>query len=243
MGLARGTVRRYALAESFPERALPRPRPSILDPYLGYLDQRLAQGCENALALWRELRACGFSGTRRQVSRWLQPLRRVPSPFGPRPTCSHVRPAGSSPTDPTTAALPSAKSLAWMIAKDPATLSVDETAAIGRIAQDTEAAGMVALIRRFADLVRGSSVTAPSPCRAPVQTFQSWVRDASASGLRAIATFAAALQKDAAVKAALSTSWSNAQCEGQITRLKLLKRQMYGRASLDLLQRRMLLAP
>ena len=56
-----------------------------------------------------------------------------------------------------------------------------------------------------------------------------------------IATFAAALQKDATVKSALSSSWSNAQCEGQITRLKLLERQMYGCARLDLLQRSVLL--
>jgi hypothetical protein len=70
MNLARGTVRCYALAESFPERALPRPRPSIIDPHLAYLDQRLSQGFENALALWRELRTRGFPGTRRQVARW-----------------------------------------------------------------------------------------------------------------------------------------------------------------------------
>ena len=61
------------------------------------------------------------------------------------------------------------------------------------------------LVRRFADLVRGSSATAPSPCRAPVRTFLNWVRDASVSGLRTIATFAAALQKDAAAEAAFST--------------------------------------
>lgn len=128
------------------------------------------------------------------------------------------------------------------MAKDPATLPAAETEAIDRGAQDKEAAGIVALVRRFANLVRGSSVTAASPCRVPIRTFRNWVRDASASGLRTVTTFATALQKDTAVKAALSTSWSNAQCEGQITRLKLLKRQMYGRASLDLLQRRLLLA-
>ena len=241
MGLARSTVRRYALAESFPERALPPLRPSILDPHLAHLDQRLAEGCENALALWRELRACGFRGTRRQVSRWLQPRRRAPSPFRPRPACSPARPASLLPAKRLADALPSAKSLAWMMTRDPTSLSADEKGAIGRIAQDTEAAVVVTLVRRFADLIRGSSITATASCRAPVRAFRSWARDASASGLRVIATFAAALRNDAAVKAALSTSWSNAQCEGQITRLKLLKRQMYGRASLDLLQRRMLL--
>jgi transposase len=129
-----------------------------------------------------------------------------------------------------------------MTMKDTAALLPDEAATIDRITQDQEAATMVALVRRFADLVRGRSITAKQPCHAPVRTFRCWLRDASASGLRSIATFATGLRKDAAVQAALSTPWSNAQCEGHITRLKLLKRQMYGRADLDLLRRRLLLA-
>ncbi len=61
--------------------------------------------------------------------------------------------------------------------------------------------------------------------------------------MRAVETFAAGLERDgAAVRSALTTSWSNGQAEGQITRLKLLKRQMYGRAGLDLLRHRALLA-
>src|SRR5205085_12545882 len=63
MNLAVGTVRKYAYAESFP---VPEGRPlrrSILDPYLARLQARLAEGCENAPALWRELQPCGFPGT------------------------------------------------------------------------------------------------------------------------------------------------------------------------------------
>jgi transposase len=129
-----------------------------------------------------------------------------------------------------------------MMAKDPAVLSSDEADAVGRIAQDKEAATMITLVQRFASLIRASSIAAASPHRAPLRAFQRWTRDANTSGLRAMMTFATALQNDTAVQAALSTPWSNAQCEGHITRLKLLKRQMYGRASLDLLHRRMLLA-
>ena len=63
------------------------------------------------------------------------------------------------------------------------------------------------------------------------------------SGLRAVETFAAGLEQDGpAVRAALTTPWSSGQAEGQITRLKLLKRQMYGRAGFDLLRHRTLLA-
>ena len=61
--------------------------------------------------------------------------------------------------------------------------------------------------------------------------------------MRAVETFAAGLQQDgAAVRAALTSSWSNGQAEGQITKLKMMKRQMYGRANFDLLRRRILLA-
>src|SRR5689334_9016020 len=78
---------------------------------------------------------------------------------------------------------------------------------------------------------------------APLEALEAWLRDARACGVPAVETFAAGLKQDgAAVRAALATPWSNGQTEGRITRLKLLKRQMYGRAGLDLLRRRMLLA-
>jgi hypothetical protein len=69
MGLARGTVRKFADAVSFPERAVRPPGPSILDRYLDHLEARLAAGCENTMALWRDLQERGFSGTARQVHR------------------------------------------------------------------------------------------------------------------------------------------------------------------------------
>ena len=83
MGLARGTVRKFAHARSFPERATRAPRPSILDRYLAHLEARRAAGCENAMALWRELRALGFAGTHRQVHRWLADRRTAPAKSTP----------------------------------------------------------------------------------------------------------------------------------------------------------------
>ena len=65
-----------------------------------------------------------------------------------------------------------------------------------------------------------------------------WLERACASP---VASFANGVIKDkAAVNAAITTSWSNGQTEGQITKLKLVKRQMYGRAKLDLLQARLI---
>jgi len=67
----------------------------------------------------------------------------------------------------------------------------------------------------------------------------SWLEDAQASSLPALRNFAIGLKGDYdAVKASLIYEWSNGQVEGQVNRLKLIKRQMYGRAKFDLLQLR-----
>ena len=66
-----------------------------------------------------------------------------------------------------------------------------------------------------------------------------WLEEASKSDLPELRGFGEGLRSDyEAVRAALCERWSNGQVEGQINRLKLLKRQMYGRANLDLLKRR-----
>ena len=102
---------------------------------------------------------------------------------------------------------------------------------------------VVVLVRRFAELVRGRSIGRKTAVRAPITTFKAWLADALKSGVSAIATFAAGLQQDgAAVKAALTTPWSSGQTEGQVNKLKLLKRQTFGRAKFDLLRCRVLLA-
>ncbi len=70
-----------------------------------------------------------------------------------------------------------------------------------------------------------------------------WLSQVKTCGVQALQTFAAGVQQDlASIQAALTTGWSNGQTEGHVNRLKLLKRQMYGRAKFDLLRRRLLLA-
>ena len=68
-----------------------------------------------------------------------------------------------------------------------------------------------------------------------------WVHTATQSGIGPLVRFAYGLKKDFnAVIAAVETSWSNGQTEGQINRLKAIKRQMYGRAGFHLLRARVL---
>jgi transposase len=243
MRLARGTVRKYAQAESFPERAVQAPAHSILDPYLAHLEARLAAGCENARALWRELRDIGFPGTSMQVRRWLGQRRSAPAKTTPR----RYREAQPAPAPPDAGAgapaLPSSRQLAWYLTRPRDGLTNEERSAITRLERDPDAAAVAALVRRFADLVRGCCIGGNAVVRAPIATFKRWLIDAQKSSVSAVATFAAGLQQDAAaVKAALTTPWSSGQTEGQVNKLKLLKRQTFGRAKFDLLRRRVLLA-
>ncbi|MFT3764792.1 MAG: transposase [Minicystis sp.] len=70
-----------------------------------------------------------------------------------------------------------------------------------------------------------------------------WLEEAAACPVAEFRDFAAGLRRDlGAVEAALTYGWSNGQTEGEITKLKMLKRQMYGRASVPLLRQRLLLA-
>ena len=68
-----------------------------------------------------------------------------------------------------------------------------------------------------------------------------WIRDAAGSGIYGMRVFARGLRKDlAAVRNALTTKWSSGQVEGQINRLKTLRRAMYGRVSVEVLRARLL---
>jgi hypothetical protein len=239
MRLARGTVRHYAKAETFPERAAQRPKPSLLDPYLARLETQTAASSGNARALRRDLRKRGFRGAYKQVSRWLQQRRQSPPKYDryrEHRTAQPVTPPGTAAAPD----LPSAKQLAWLMVKQQTTLDPEAAAILARITQDPQVAETAGLIRRFVRLFTAAARRAP---RRALAAFTRWLRDAAAVGVSAIVTFAAGLRQDSqAVRAALVTPWSNGQSEGQITKVKLLKRQMYGRANFGLLRRRVLLA-
>ena len=101
---------------------------------------------------------------------------------------------------------------------------------------------VASLARRFTALVRGCGSRQVMRPAAPLADLDAWLAEAHACGISAVETSAAGLKQDgAAVRAALTLPWSNGQAGGQINRLKLLKRQSYGRASFDLLRRRVLM--
>jgi transposase len=241
MKLARGTVRKYAQAEDFPERA-PRPGHSIIDPHLAYLHARLAEGCEDAAALWREIRAQGFTGTARQIRRWLSERRTKPARTAPQ------RWRGPMPADPalngeTAPLLPSPRQLAWLLVQPPTELAPTDAAVVAHLEQDPATVIVAKLARQFTALVRACNASTQADVHAAQTKLTNWLTEARASGVPAMETFAAGLEADSgAINAALTTPWSNGQTEGQVNRLKLIKRQMFGHASFDLLRRRVLLA-
>jgi transposase len=240
MKLARGTVRKYAQAADFPERA-PRPSHSIIGPHLAYRHARLAEGCEDAAALWREIRARGFTGTAKQIRRWLSERRTKPAKTAPH------RWRGRMPTDPAlngaATPLPSSRQLAWLLVQPPTELAPTDAAVVARVEQDPETAIVAKLARQFTALVRACNASNQAHPQAAQAELKTWLTEARASGVPAMETFAAGLEGDSgAISAALTTPWSNGQTEGQVNRLKLIKRQMFGHASFDLLRRRILLA-
>ena len=214
--------------------------PSIIDPYLPHLEMRIGEGCDNGMQLWREAQALGFAGTAKQVRRWLQARRTAFHKHTPSRWRDVALP-GTAASLPTTRKLLAPIQLAWIIVKPVEARSAGESETIVHIEQDAEAATLVRLVRWFVDLVRDARI-AGKRHHTSVDPFDTWLADACDCSVRAVATFAAGLKHDgAAVRAALTLPWSNGQAEGQVTKLKLLKRSMYGRAKLDLLRQRLLL--
>jgi transposase len=220
LGLARNTVRHFLRAEGFPERQPRRPRPTLLTPYEPYLRERWAAGCRNAAQLWREIRARGFTGGYSGFATHLLKWREGPGTARPTPTRARRR--------------FSVRQAAWLLLRDEAELEPEERAfAAALTARCPEAEQARELAQAFVTLVRERDAAALVP----------WIEHADRCAIPELQGFVSGLRRDwAAVEAGLELPWSNGQTEGQVNKLKLLKRQMYGRASFELLRRRLLLA-
>jgi transposase len=235
--ISRKTVQRYLAAGSFPERATPPPQPSLLDPYLPYLRQQLEAGHENGMQLWRDIRAQGYSGSHGLVSRWVTHHRHLCPPAGDRPNpARRGRPPGPpAPLAPAATRRLSARQAAWLLIRQPKELANhDDRAVLTRLLEGCpDVATAYPLTQAFVQMVRDRTPEALLP----------WLEQLHASGIPELNRFATGLERDqAAVQAALALPYSNGPVEGQITRLKLIKRSMYGRANFDLLRARVLAA-
>lgn len=236
LGMSIHTVRTFVTADQFPERATKRKLPSKLDPYLPYLRQQLAAGNDNASQLWRHLRdEFGYPGPRPLVARWVAKHRYLcprPSPAQPK-SIRRGRPTVAAPQSPQVPVL-SARQASWLLVRRPADLDESDSLRIKRLCQQApELQAAYSLVQEFAEMLRHRQSS----------HFDDWLARAEASGTAELQGFAAGLRRDhAAVFAALSLPVSNGQVEGQVNRLKTIKRSMYGRAKFDLLRQRVLAA-
>lgn len=233
LGVARNTVRIYYYAETFPERQRHQSKPSILDPYLAYLYKRVKQGCENASQLWREIQSQGYSGTRSQVSKWLQLHRTKPPPMGPKKYLadSDLKKLRQMTVQKAAYDVPTILEMVWVLIKEPAQLTLEDKSVLTWMQQDPSVQTVSTLIQQFTAMFRERRVEA----------LDNWLEACRKSGIASLSSFARGLQKDyAAVRASLENEWSNGQVEGQVNRLKFIKRQMYGRANFDLLRKRVI---
>lgn len=242
-GMSRRDVRRFLRAASFedafPEQPARHPRPNQLDRYAPYLRQRWEEGCRNVAQLHRELLERGFRGAASALRAYLAPWR-------VKPPLEMGRARGQLPHRATVWATPSPRCAAWLLLgcqrgklsqKAGRSASPSEKEAFAQAfvdclcerCADVQTARTLSLA--FFAMVRGGCADA----------LEGWMNDARESGIVELAGLATGLSRDrAAVAAGVSLCWSNGQTEGQVNRLKFLKRSMYGQGSFDLLKARVL---
>jgi transposase len=225
VGASQLTVYRWLKAGGPPTHNKPE-QPRNVGPHEAYLARRWAEGCRNGARLWRELHTQGYRGGMRTVTRWATQRRRA-EPTGAADT---VRRAAAWPA-------PSSRRCARMLGTPADQLDAKERAFVGHlasIAPDLVRAGELAVA--LADLLRERRPDLDDADTA----LAAWMATARGSLLD---NFVRGLERDRkAIAAAIATPWSTSPAEGQITRLKAIKRSMYGRAGFHLLRQRLLMA-
>jgi transposase len=218
VGIQRKTIRRWLRAGQFPERKPVSGRRSHVREFHEYLQQRWNQGCHNATRLFQEIRTRGYRGSRQMVS-------------------NHVSAWRASPRQ---RSLSKKRRLDRIAPKHAAILACRPTERLSEQQQILfeQVAVNCPIIRsmRFLALDFREAIATHD-----TDGMLHWIRTATQSGIGPLVRFAYGLRRDFnAVVGAVKTSWSNGQTEGQINRLKAIKRQMYGRAGFHLLRARVL---
>ncbi|WP_459678538.1 ISL3 family transposase [Acidisoma sp. 7E03] len=212
LGMGRKTVRRWLQRGHAPNWTHAQ-RSSIVDSYAEYLERRTAEGCRNVSQLWRELVALGFDGKRSVVYQWFEKPRAMAQEYA----------------DASRASMPLGRKLARLLLTSPTRQSITEREFVARL------------------LTAEPSLAAASQWVKSMDLLLRKKSKASIDGLldigvgTSLTKFATSLRRDlSAIKNALATPWTTCPVEGQISRLKMIKRTMYGRAGFQLLRARIL---
>jgi transposase len=216
--IQRKTVRRWLRADGFPERKTPIKAPPKVEEHGEYLQQRWSEGCHNATTLFREIRAHGYKGGRGMVARYVSGWRKKAKPE------RHKAPKRIA-----------ARHAAMLACKPADRLSEEQLIRYNQLVAGCPMLGLMrVLAEEFRQALFGDDAS----------RMRDWIHTAMQSGIGPLIRFGYGLRKDFhAVTAAIETGWSSGQVEGQINRLKTIKRQMYGRAGFNLLRSRVLAFP
>lgn len=189
-------------------------RRTKLDDFKSHLNERWAEGCTNAWTLWEESKTHGYTGGYGAVRACLQPFRTTQAEPAARP--------------------PSAHTVSGWILTHPDTLPENERLKLNSVlASCPELEALTGHVRAF-----GKILTQLQGDQLP-----HWIKAVRADDLPSLHAFANGLERDlAAVTAGLTLPWSSGVVEGHANRIKMIKRQMYGRSGFGLLRKRVLLA-
>lgn len=228
-GLGWRTVAKWLTLDVLPERRLMDPRPTNPARFQDFLASLWNKGCTNGRKLLIEVRKQGYTGSFSHLERLFRKWRST----GVGATSTPVTEPDNNEIAIVMAipkVSPVAASILCMKPRGQLTPEEEEKVDSLKVSLPNFAV-MRGLAMRFRGILRGSD---PSK-------LDSWLNDARATGLYGIRRFAEILRRDIdAVRNAVSEIWSNGQTEGQINKLKTLKRSMYGRAGTELLRARML---
>lgn len=218
-GVHRQTIKKYLKYEKYPGIAISATKASSALPFEPYLRKRWGEGETNHKQLWREIKEEGFAGSSQSVYRLV---------------CKY-------PKDKSVENLPPPLTIKVWSARKVSNLMSQPFEKLEKESQEflrgfykicPQANKASQLARKFKEMT----------AKLRRKKLDPWVNSALESGIPAMKNFAKGLQQDYdAVKAAVSLKWSNGQVEGQVNRLKNIKRQMYGRASFELLRKRVLM--
>lgn len=219
LNLSRQMIGKYLRSETPPERGRQKRTSTILAPYEQYILERCRQGYWNSMGLWREITALGYEGKYRTVRRYVAYIRRL--------TVDRVNVLA-----PVVTLTP--RSAATLALRRPEDRSDSQHTTINELIKLHPQIGKsIQLFEWFAGIIR----------RQRDENIKEWIENAKDSGIPEIKGFAAKLIQDLdAVIAGIELPWSQGQTEGQVTRLKFIRRQMYGRGDFDLLRKRVLRA-
>ncbi len=234
VGIHTRTVYRFLAASTFPEyKSYRRQTRSSLDSYKPYLVQQWNQGHHQTKKLFYEIQSQGYKGSYTTVARYTRQLRQSFPTRPPRESLNTL--PGRGPVPISGVKIPknlTVKRAAWLVMRKIDQLTKEEEETLEQLGEHAQLSEAVAFAQSFLFIVRK---------RLP-QHLDAWLERAKNSALKPFQRFAKGLAEDyEAVKAGMTLEVSNGPVEGQNNRLKMIKRQMFGRAGLGLLTKRMIL--